>query len=101
MDVVTLYHFPSPLLATIAIDGIIHNIFEEISDSNAGVKVKDTTIDVKQETHATTKANMVYNVVTSYFEVGTSGAKREHLGNVKFDKPITPTSQSCTGPPLK
>ena len=81
MDVVTLYHFPSPLLATIAIDGIIHNIFEEISDSNAGVKVKDTTVDVKQES-VDISTDKIGSVDISTDKIGSIDISTDKIGSV-------------------
>ena len=73
----------------------IYRGFDEELDEDAHGEAKGTTDDVKQENQDTTEGKMKRK--NTHPEAGTGGTKCEHLGDVKIeDKPIAPTSQSCT-----
>ena len=97
---IDVYRIPSPFLTTIVADGTIHNIFEDATEENDVVAVKEPTINLKME-EQTVKKESVHGD-TTYCKADTSGATRDQLDDVNTeDKPTAPTSQSCTDTNVK
>ena len=99
MNIVEIYHLPSPLLATLGEDEQIHQNFDGEADDRARGEVEATTNGVMKENQAGVGREIKHGDTRDV--VGTSGTKPKHPSDVKAeDKPHVATTCSCTGPPV-
>ena len=95
MNIVELYHLPSPFLSTIRDDVKTHQNYDEYGDDRNCSEVDEATDGVKQENQASAAQEIKHG--DTRVVVGTSGTKSEHQHNIKAeDKPHDPTTCLCT-----
>ena len=93
-EVIDVYRIPSPFLMTIVADGTIHNIFEDATEENDVVAVKEPTINVKMEEHTMKKESVQGD--TTHCEAANSGATLTQQNNVNVEAKSTAlTLHSC------